>query len=228
MSSKHNLENIKTIVSTYFQDPEICANLKSIFRSENLNLVDLDDKKIMEVIKRANLMDRLYADLENIDEIINYNKNIRPLGETTDISPKNRSIVLLIQSGRAFVEYIQNYDPTQKFLIYLNFLNERVVSKPVSVSHEPVFEEKFVFDLETSEKAIDSLALSKLDAQIELAFVILNNDGSKRIYSIKQIEWRFILTYGRINLNIELGAYLSMGRLVNENKKKVSVGILQV
>ena len=60
--------------------------------------------------------------------------------------------------------------------------------------------------------------------------MVLRNDGTKRVYSIKQIEWRFVLTYGKVNLNIELGAFESNTSLLNnlESRKRNSVGILQV
>jgi len=74
------------------------------------------------------------------------------------------------------------------------------------------------------------LNLAKLEAQIELVFLVLKNDGTKRVYSIKQIEWRFVLTYGKVNLNIELGAFESNTSLLNnlDSRKRNSVGILQV
>jgi len=77
---------------------------------------------------------------------------------------------------------------------------------------------------------VDLLNLAKLETQIELVLLILKNDGSKHVYSIKQLEWRFVLTYGKVNLNIELAAFDSNSTLLNnlDSKKRNSVGILQV
>jgi len=37
--------------------------------------------------------------------------------------------------------------------------------------------------------------------------MLVNSDSStKEIFSIKQIEWRFVLNYGSINFNIEMGS----------------------
>ena len=54
---------------------------------------------------------------------------------------KSRGIGLKILDGKAFVEYIQNFDPTEKFIIDLNFLHYRYRTQAVQVSHEPKFNE---------------------------------------------------------------------------------------
>ena len=88
----------------------------------------------------------------------------------------------------------------------------------------------FDFNFANEQRTVDLLNLAKLETQIELVFLVLRNDGTKRVYSIKQIEWRFVLTYGKVNLNIELGAFESNTSLLNnlESRKRNSVGILQV
>lgn len=83
---------------------------------------------------------------------------------------------------------------------------------------------------ENGQKSLDLLNLARLETPIQLVFLIKKRDGTKRVYSIKQIEWRFVLTYGKINLNIELAAFESNVNLLNNvaSRKRNSVGILQV
>ena len=80
------------------------------------------------------------------------------------------------------------------------------------------------------QKTVDLLNLARLESQIEVVLLILKPDGSKRVYSIKQLEWRFVLAYGKVSLNIELAAFESNTSLLNnlDSRKKNSVGVLQV
>lgn len=42
---------------------------------------------------------------------------------------------------------------------------------------------------------------------LELAVVILQNNGRKDLYAIKLVEWRHLLCYGHIEFDIELAPY---------------------
>ena len=147
MYSQQQLEKIKTLVNSYFVDPEIKNSLKSIIKQDQLNLEDMDDSQLIDLLKKANLMDKLLIDLENIQEVEQYNKNlknkVKPKEKIDTSLIKSRGIGLKILEGKAFVEYIQNFDPTEKFIIDLNFLQYRFRTQPVNVTHEPVFNEVF-------------------------------------------------------------------------------------
>lgn len=46
---------------------------------------------------------------------------------------------------------------------------------------------------------------------LELALVILTRQGTRKIYSIKQVEWRYILAHGSVTFDIELAPYYNEG-----------------
>ena len=146
MYSQQQIEKIKGLVVTYFNDPEIKISLKTILKQEKLNVQDLDDNQLIDILKKANLMDKLLVDLENLQEVEQYNKNLKSrsnlTGQKIEASLiKSRGVGLKIIEGKAFVEYIQNFDPTEKFIIDLNFLQYRFRTQPVNVCTEPKFNE---------------------------------------------------------------------------------------
>jgi len=67
---------------------------------------------------------------------------------------------------------------------------------------------------------IDLLTLLKLNVPIEVALVSHSPDGSKSLLSTKQVDWRFVLSHGGINVSLELPGV--------DAKSKLSVGIIQV
>ena len=145
MYSQVQIEKIKALVNSYFTDPEIKAALKSIIRQDQLNLQDFDDSQLIDLLKKANLMDKLLIDLDKIQEVEEYNKNltnkVKPKEKIDTSLIKSRAIGLKIIDGKAFVEYIQNFDPTEKFMIDINFLKYRYRTQPINVSHEIKFNE---------------------------------------------------------------------------------------
>lgn len=109
--------------------------------------------------------------------------------------------------------------------LYLSFCGQRFASAIVDATVDPEFNELFVFDLRTeiSKADIDLLTLSKLDHPIELS-VIQITDQQRTLYSQKLIEWRFLLCYGNISLNIELPTTYC----TKMNERKTNVGLLQI
>ena len=63
MYSQNQLEKIKSLVNSYFTDPEVKSSLRSIIKQDQLNLQELDDSQLIELLKKANLMDKLLVDL---------------------------------------------------------------------------------------------------------------------------------------------------------------------
>jgi len=145
MYSQQQIEKIKSLVGSYFTDPEVKNTLKSILKQDQLNIQDLDDNQLIDILKKANLMDKLLIDMEQLQEVEQYNKNLKSKVKSREkFDPpliKSRGIGLKIIEGKAFVEYIQNFDATEKFLIDLNFLQYRFRTQPINVTHEPKFNE---------------------------------------------------------------------------------------
>lgn len=207
--SIYSLSNLKLLIESYFQDPQISATLKSIFLSEKLTLEDLDDElKILALIKKANLLERLYSDLKS-QIPPPANPNPKPKAST----PTPLSLSLHLISGKAFLP-----PPAGPIFVCLNFFGVRKTTRLIKSSTTPIFDELFTYPFEISEFAY----LNKLDRQIEMVVVCLGEEG-KKVVGFKLIEWRFVLCYGKVNLNLEI---VGDGRGVDGRRN--SLGIIQV
>lgn len=144
MYSPDQLSKIKSLVSSYFTDPEVKASLKSILKQEGLSIQDLDDAQLLDILKKANLMDRLLLDLERVNEVDQFNRNLKLQSRSkdkSDVLVRSRGLGLRIGDGKAFVEYVQGFDPGESFVIDLSFLQHRFRTQPVAVCPEPRFNE---------------------------------------------------------------------------------------
>lgn len=145
MYTQNQITKIKSLVNSYFANPELKNSLKTLIKQEQINLEELDDNQLIEFLKKTNLMEKLMKDLENLQEIEKFNQNpSKNQIKTNKIEPfsiKSQAIGLKIIEGKAFVEYIQNFDETEHFLIDLSFLQHRFRTNPIKVSHEPKFNE---------------------------------------------------------------------------------------
>lgn len=140
--NQNRIQKIKALINSYFTSPEIRTSIKNMIQEENLNWQDLDENQLMEFLKKTNLTDKLMTDLEKLEEIEKFNQKTKTLIESTpNFLHNSRGITLKILEGKAFVEYIENYDKTEQFIIDLSFLKHRFRSKPINVSHEPKFNE---------------------------------------------------------------------------------------
>ena len=203
----YSLDNLKLLIESYFQDPKISATLKSIFLSERLTLEDLDDElKILDLIKKANLLERLYSDLQAPPPA-----NLNPKPKISNPTPLSLTFHLI--SGKAFLP-----PPAGPIVVCINFLGVRKTTRLIKSSATPVFNEYFSYPFEISDFAY----LNKLDRQIELVVVCLGEEG-KKVIGFKLIEWRFVLCYGKVNLNLEI---VGDGRGVEGRRN--SLGIIQV
>lgn len=147
MYTQNQITKIKSLVNSYFASPELKNSLKSLIKQEQINLEELDDSQLIEFLKKTNLMEKLMKDLENLQEIEKFNQNsakTQPKPQKIDaFSIKSQGIGLKIIEGKAFVEYIENFDETEHFLIDLSFLHHRYRTSPIKVTHEPKFHEVF-------------------------------------------------------------------------------------
>lgn len=89
------------------------------------------------------------------------------------------------------------------FTVSVCFQNKRYRTSPIPVSVEPFIGESFEMRFDKSSLSID------LKQMIELTVTIWKSDGSREIYAVKQIEWRFVLAFGSISFDVELAEFRS-------------------
>ena len=201
-------------------------------KAENLRLEDLDNERLMEILRETHVMDRLLIDLNRLDEPSRPEHREEPSGpgakkrERVEVSLEKinyRALALKVTKGMAFLQFLTKEDPNKKFVVYASFLQQRFVSKPVPCTLDPVFDDLFIFELVKDDphlsqpQNLDLLSLAKLDAPVEITLVIADEALKTRdVYATKKVEWRFLLSYGSINLNLELEA--------NDDEKKKILG----
>lgn len=121
-----------------------------------------------------------------------------------------------VERGRKFKGWKANPEGEKFFVSVAAFGNKfRTNSQPIA--------ENFTIG-ENSIFGVEGEHLKTSNSQmIELAVVIMTREGSRRIFSIKQVEWRYVLAHGSVNFDIELAPYY------NEGVEKVQgVGILSL
>ncbi|CAD8195026.1 unnamed protein product [Paramecium octaurelia] len=224
MYSKEQITKIRQLINNYFDKGEVFDKLKKKIESEKIQIDDLDNEKLTKLLRETNLIDNLILDIKHLDELDEFNKQNKQLTFVDPDRINYRSVSLRIYKGRAFLDFIE--PGNSKLQLYLSFCGQRFASATVDATVEPEFNELFLFDLRTeAQKAnVDLLTLSKLDHPIELCVIQIQN-GQTKLFSQKLIEWRFLLCYGNISLNIELPTTYNTKM---QNERKNHVGILQI
>ena len=100
----------------------------------------------------------------------------------------------------------------------VSFLGQRVKSGWVECKDEMALDLGFVLDLQgpagISEKTLDGQQLLRLNQQVHLCLVVREaGRQNRRVYSVKQVEWRHLLAHGKVQMNLEMFAYRSNDEL---------------
>jgi centrosomal protein CEP76 len=248
-SSSYQIQNIKSLINKYFENEEVYALLQKKVKAENLRLEDLDNERLLEILRETHVMDKLLIDLNRLEEQDRPHVKENSLGpgakkkDRVEVSLEKvnyRALALRVTKGMAFFQFMTKEDPNKNFVIFASFLQQRYVSKPVPCNLDPNFDDLFVFELvkedvnSSQPQNLDLLSLSKLDAPIDITLVIIDEAAKARdVYATKKIEWRFLLTYGSINLNLELEACDDENKKILGSKAsgatgKNVIGILQI
>lgn len=195
-------EDIKTIMRKYFESPEVNARIKGYLKDRNLSYEDISNEQLVKMLEELSLLDVLLGKLESTQPHI-------------DVSPHKKSLLLKITRGRAFVDLLELPKSTV-FTLSVCFQNKRYKTAPIPASVEPFVGESFEMRFDKSALTID------LNQMIELTVTVWHGDGSRSIYAVKQIEWRFVLAFGSISFDVELAEFKS------RSGEPRSVGILSM
>jgi len=220
MYTQDQIRHIKSVIGTHLESSDLLDKIKQKIKDENLSQSQLDDKKLLEILKQTQAFDNISQEIKNTQlQTLRTQADQIPQGSFATDS-KRRGLLFKIGKGKAFLEYLGK-ESNKKLQFFVNFMKQRFSSNLIPANIEPNFNEAFLFDLSGPDQMeIDLLTLLKLNIPVELALIAHNADGSKSLLSTKQVDWRFVLSHGGISVNLELPGV--------DAKSKLSVGVIQI
>lgn len=187
------------------------SELLKIYSSQE-EIQKLDSEQIYQIIIRENLLERLIHTVHNFSPTGSgqntYNdKYVISPHSNHQTSPESLygnelMLYLRINDGKCFTDFLNTHDPNVKLAISISFLQQRHITKPITASIEPGFNQAFILKFghikESSQKVLESLLT--LNSPISFTLIKLNTNTesgankafkSREVISIKDIEWRF-------------------------------------
>jgi len=140
MYSQEQIKQIKQLIGNYLESSNLLDKVKQKIKEENLDPKDLNDKKLLEILKETNIYDKISLEMK---QVISQNKE-----KTADQLPQikattsRRALHLKLGQGKAFLQYV-NGGSDKKLQFYVNFLKQRYSTGLVPASVEPIFNEVY-------------------------------------------------------------------------------------
>lgn len=200
--------------------PEQIARLRKLIHEHLEKNKVFDTVKEMlekEAISEALAQEKIIETLGNqgvLREVLN---QIDDLPDTQPLDNTKKYLLLKLQYGKAFIDYIDNQDSSLQLQVHFSFLQQRYSSRKVQASSEPVFDDNFLLNISPSDTAVDFATLVKLQAPVHMV-VTIDNGKNREIIATKNIEWRMMLTAPSLSFPLELTGC--------GTKSKISIGVL--
>jgi centrosomal protein CEP76 len=202
------------------ENPEKIARLRRLIHDhlEKNRVFDAVKEMIeKDAISEALAMERVIETLGQQEVLADVMREIDDLPRGPPLEASKKYLLVKVQYGKAFIDFMDNKDTNLTMQVHLSFLQQRFSSKKVVCCSEPVFDDSFLLHLSNSEVPVDFSALVKLSAPVHLVVTVESSRG-KEVLATKNIEWRAMLTSPSLSFPIEL---LGVG-----TKSKVAVGAL--
>ena len=170
--------------------PEQIARLRQLIHEHLEKNKVFDTVKEMlekEAISEALAQDRIIETLGSQGVLHDVLTQIKDLPNTPALDNSKRYLLLKLQYGKAFVDYIDNPASGLMFQIHFSFLQQRYSSRKVKCSAEPVFDDSFLLNIFPDGSSIDFSTLVKLQAPVHMVITV-ENGKKKEIIGIKNIE----------------------------------------
>lgn len=202
------------------ENPEKIARLRQLIHEhleKNKVFDTVKDMLEKDAISEALAIERVVEALGQQDILGDVMQQIGDLPKGKEIDGGKRYLLVKVQYGKAFLDFLDNKDENLKMQVHLSFLQQRFSSKKITCVAEPVFDDSFLLNLTTSDVPIDFATLVKLSSPIHLTITTESSKG-REILSTKSIEWRAMLSNPSLSFPIELQG---LG-----TRSKLSVGAL--
>ncbi|KAJ8303256.1 hypothetical protein KUTeg_019652 [Tegillarca granosa] len=139
-----------------------------------------------------------------------------PPAKKANIDPSRRYLYFHIKAGKAFLEHIEDSDPTPgqvsaQFTFHIYFRGQRFKSRPVPCACEPDIDEGFLLELHKDNageagKMADASAMLSICDPLHIVLIKTQVTGETSLVSSHFFEWRPVLTASgsRMSLSLEL------------------------
>ncbi|XP_073926474.1 centrosomal protein of 76 kDa isoform X4 [Castor canadensis] len=202
----------------------------------------LSTEDLIKALRRRGIIDDVMKELnfvtDNVDQELPSSPK-QPAGfdkqstlKKTTIDPTRRYLYLQVLGGRAFLEHLQEPEPSpgqvcSTFTLCLHYRNQRFRSKPVPCACEPDFHDGFLLEVHRENlgdgtRMADSTTMLSISDPIHMVLIKTDIFGETTLVASYFLEWRSVLgsENGMSSLTVEL---MGVG-----TESKVSVGILNV
>jgi len=140
MYTQDQLRHIKTVIGLHLESSDLLEKVRQKIKEENLGQGQLDDKKLMEILKQTQAFDKISQEIKKTQlQTLKTQADEIPQGAFAGDS-KRRGLLLKIGAGKAFVEYLGK-ESNKKLQFFVNFMKQRFSSNLVPASVEPKFNE---------------------------------------------------------------------------------------
>ena len=132
--SQDQIQKIKGIVSGYLDSNTLMERIKDKIRDENIDPKQLNDKKLLEILKQTDMFDKISHDVKGLITTKKEKVQEQPPVNTS----AKRALLVKVGQGKAFLQYMGG-ESNKKLQFYINFLKGRYTSNLVPASVEPNF-----------------------------------------------------------------------------------------
>lgn len=185
----------------YFERPEVSELIAQYAASHQLDYDSLDDDQLMSILEELQILDPL---LEEMGGKASPEESYQNRLEEFEVSNSFKNLKIWIERGRKFREWKDN-PKGDKFFISIAGLGNKLKTNSQPIAESFSIGESSVFSVDGSELKTSNSRM------LELSVVVMTREGTRRVYAIKQVEWRYVMAHGSVSFDIELAPYDNEG-----------------
>ena len=223
VQSSYSDKETRDFIENKLTEPEFqdaLYNELAYIQPDPKNIETLTTDQICNIIIERNLLEKLINSM-HYNKIGNASNQIftSPEAIQREAIVKNELMIYLkVNAGRCFSDFgPENKNFDDHLSLSISFLNQRFITREVEASPEPQFNEAFIlkFDRIKDNNANILNHLQTLQSPISFVLQKVNkneNSYTKEAISVKEIEWRFLLEHGKLEINVEFPSILDNGK----------------
>ena len=221
--SSFNDKETRDFVENKLAEPEfqdaLYNELSYIYTSQK-DIESLTTDQIYNIIIERNLLEKLINAMHYNKIGVASNKIFTsPESIQKEAIVKNELMLYLkLNAGRCFSDFAPENKSYDDYLsLSISFLNQRFISREVEACPEPQFNEAFILKFDRIKDNSANILNHLLTLQSPISFVLQKvkknqNTYSKEAISVKEIEWRFLLEHGKLEINVEFPSIVDNGK----------------
>lgn len=200
------LARLKSLIHDYMDKNQVFDKVRQALETQAISEA-LSSQKILEALGQQGVL----ADV--VEQV-----NAEPLEPAAAVEPNKRYLLLKLQYGKAFLDFVGDEEQPASLQIHISFLRQRFSSRKVKCTVEPVFDEAFLLSFSPPDgSSVELVTLVKLQSPIHIV-VIKEQAGRKEILAVKAVDWRLFLSVSTLQFPVEM---MGMG-----TRAKMAVGVL--